>query len=293
MSKIRLLVDLPFDWKTKPQMSSTTIVKQIMLSLFSCVSCCDFLLGNISLGATEKAGTISVPKGHGATISKAGDQYVCVVRTGTGKVLTEYDDNLLDCINRACKLTGEGKQGKHAQIEILTKGGSGSKQRERGQRHGIVPMSYQTLDFHHHEYEVIAGPQTSKFMYGICFGRASTINKRKPDVKDPRTHVTIRNFRLSGNPKAAFDIYYCDHITIENLDLDMNPDQGKGINFRKGSFLDIRGDVYIRGGDSHGMDVVGSSNVTIGDVTVTHTKEGCGVLLVDQSQRQNRKRVWL
>ena len=27
------------------------------------------------------------------------------------------------------------------------------------------------------------------------------------------------------------------------------------------------------------MDIVGSSNVTIGDVTVTHTKEGCGVLL--------------
>ena len=194
------------------------------------------MLGAISTGAGP------APEGHGATISKAGDRYVSVVRNGTGEVLTKYDDNLLDAINRACELAGEGKPGKHALIDILTKGSSGSKQREKGRRHGIVPLSYQTLDFHHHEYEVVAGPKTSKFMYGFCFGRATRINKREPDVKDPRSHVTIRNFRLSGNPKAAFDIYYCDHITIENLDLDMDPDDGKGINFRKGTFLNICGD---------------------------------------------------
>jgi hypothetical protein len=235
--------------------------------------------GSISPVAAGETEAFPTPEGHGATISKAGDQYVCVVSTAAGKILTTYDDNLLDAINRACELAGEGKQGNHALIEILTKGGSGSKQRERGRRHGIVPLSYQTLDFHHNDYEVVAGPNTSKFMYGFCFGRENKINKREADVKDPRVHVTIRNFRLSGNPKAAFDIYYCDHITIENLDLDMDPDQGKGINFRKGTFLTLRGDIYIRGGDSHGIDIVGCSNVTIGDVTVTHTEKGCGVLL--------------
>lgn len=260
-------------------MPTTVTIKRIVLSLFSCVSCCYLMLGSISLGAPEETGAFPAPEAHGATISKAGDQYVCVVRTGAGEILTKYDDNLLDAINRACELAGEGKQGKHALIEILTKGSCGSMQRERGQRHGIVPLSYQTLDFHHNEYEVVAGPNTSKFMYGFCFGRENKINKREEDVKDPRTHVTIRNFRLSGNPKAAFDIYYCDHITIENLDLDMDPDQGKGINFRKGTFLNLRGDIYIRGGYSHGIDIVGTSNVRIGDVTVTHTKEGCGVLL--------------
>ncbi len=260
-------------------MPTTVTIKRIVLELFRCISPCYLMLGSISLGVSEETGAFPAPEGHGATISKAGDQYVCVVRTGAGEILTNYDDNLLDAINRACELAGEGKQGKPALMEILTKGSSGSKQRERGKRHGIVPLSYQTLDFHHHEYEVVAGPGSSKFLYGFCFGRENTINKKEPDVKDPRRHVTIRNFRLSGNPKAAFDIYYCDHITIENLDLDMDPDEGKGINFRKGSFLTLRGDVYIRGGCSHGIDIVGSTNVTIGDVTVTHTKEGCGVLL--------------
>ena len=258
---------------------ATSTFKWNALSLLSCVSCCTLVLVSLSPATADETGAIPAPENHGATISKAGDLYVSAVRTGAGEIFTKHDDNLLDAINRACELAGEGKQGKHALIEILTKGSCGSKQRERGRRHGIVPLSYQTLDFHHNEYQVVAGPSTSKFMYGFCFGRASTINKREPDVKAPRTHVTIRNFRLSGNPKAAFDIYYCDHITIENLDLDIDLDQGKGINFRKGSFLDIRGDIYIRGGSSHGMDIVGSSNVTIGDVTVTHTKEGCGVLL--------------
>ena len=260
-------------------MPATLAIKRIVLSLFGCLSYGYLMIGSVSLGVADETGAFPAPEVHGATISKAGHQYVCVVRTGAGDILTQYDDNLLDAINRACELAGEGKPGKHAMIEILTKGGCGSKQRERGRRHGIVPRSYQTFDFHHNEYEVVAGPSTSQFMYGFCFGRENKINKREPDVKDPRSHVTIRNFRLSGNPKAAFDIYYCDHITIENLDLEMDLNQGKGINFRKGTFFDIRGDVYIRGGDSHGMDIVGSSNVTIGDVTVTHTKEGCGVLL--------------
>ncbi|MBM02197.1 MAG: hypothetical protein CMH43_00570 [Micrococcales bacterium] len=142
-----------------------------------------------------------------------------------------------------------------------------------------MPLSYQTLDFHNHEYEVIAGPNTAKFMYGFCFGRENEINKREEDIKDPRSHITIRNFRLSGNPRAAFDIYYCHHITIENLDLEMDLSQGKGLNFRHGSFLSLSGDIYIRGGNSHGIDIVGCSNVTIGDVTITHTDNGCAVLL--------------
>ena len=192
------------------------------------------MLVSLSPAAADETGAFPVPGGHGATISRVGDLYVSVVRTGAGEISTKHDDNLLDAINRACELAGEGKPGKHALIEILTKGSCGSKQRERGRRHGIVPLSYQTLDFHHNEYQVVAGPSTSKFMYGFCFGRARRINKREPDIKDPRTHVTIRNFRLSGNPKAAFDIYYCDHITMEHLDLEMDLNQGKGDQFQKG-----------------------------------------------------------
>ncbi len=224
-------------------MHTTMTIKRIVPSVFSCVSYfCFLMLGSISYAVREETRDFPIPDGHGATISRAGDQYVSVVRTSTGEILTKSDENLLDAINRACELAGEGKPGKHALIEILTKGSSGSKERERGQRHGIVPLSYQTLDFHHNEYEVIAGSSTSKFKYGFCFGRENRINKREDDVKDPKKHVTIKNFRLSGKPKAAFDIYYCDHITIENLDLDMDLDQGKGINFRKGTFLNICGD---------------------------------------------------
>lgn len=250
-----------------------------MLSLFNYALVCFLVLAGISQGAPKATEAYPAPKGHGATISKADDQFVSVVRTGADEIFTQYDDNLLDAINRACELAGEGQPGKHALIEIFTEGTSGSKLRDRGQRHGIAPQSYQTLDFHHNEYAVVAGPMTSKFMYGFCFGRENRINKQEDDIEDPKVHVTIRNFKLSGNPKAAFDIYYCDHITIENLDLDMDPDQGKGSNFRKGSYLKLKGEIYIRGGHSHGIDIVGCHNVTIGDVTVTHTKEGCGVLL--------------
>lgn len=263
----------------KFSMSKVASIKQTVLWYVRAASCSCILLGSTLLGAPNDAVDFPRPKGHGATISKAGERYVCIVRKASGEMLTKYDDNLLDAINLACQLTGKGQQGKHALVEVFTNGGPGDKQRERGHRHGIVPLSYQTLDFHNHEYEVIAGPNMSKFMYGFCFGRENEINKKEPDIKVPKSHITIRNLRLSGNPKAAFDIYYCHYITIENLDLDLKLGQGSGLNFRKGSFLKLRGNIFIRGGNSHGIDIVGCRDVTIGDVTITHTANGCGVLL--------------
>ncbi|MEM7602402.1 MAG: hypothetical protein AAF357_13415, partial [Verrucomicrobiota bacterium] len=157
---------------------------------------------------------------------------------------------------------------------ILTSGDSGVRGK-RESRHGIAPLSFQTLDFHSHVYTVINPDARKPNLYGFYIGRVSD----DKTAKDPRSHIAIRNVRIAGNPRTAVVSYYSDHITIENLDIDLPQDESSGVNIRHGRHITLAGEIYVKGGKGQQIDVVGCSHVRIGDVTVTHSKEGCGVLL--------------
>lgn len=236
------------------------------------------LIGTVSLaeGASppKNSEELPVPEEQGAKVVRIEGDYVCVGRNASEDVFEEKHANLLDAINRACALAGEGTEERPALIDILTSGDTGAHVRKGG-RFGISPLSHQTLDFHSHPYTVINPRAKGANLYGFYIGRVSD----DKTGKDPRSHITIRNLRMTGNPRTAVLSYYCDNFVIENLDLDLPLDESSGVNIRHGRDISLTGDLYIRGGKGQQIDIVHCSNVTIGDVTVTHSKEGCGLLL--------------
>lgn len=253
-------------------MNTASFPRLNTLAILGIFWCC--LVSPVGSSPPETSEGVPLPEEQGANVVRIEDHYVCVGRDASGEVFEEQHPNLLDAINRACTLAGEGTEERPAQIEILTSGDSGAHIRKGG-RFGITPLSHQTLDFHSHLYTVINSGTKSPNLYGFYIGRVSD----DKTGKDPRSHITIKNLRITGNPRTAVLSYYSDHITIENLDIELPLDESSGLNIRHGKNITLKGDLYVKGGKGQQMDIVHCSQVTIGDVTVTHSKEGCGVLL--------------
>lgn len=131
---------------------------------------------------------------------------------------------------------------------------------------GITPLNGQTIDFHYQNIEIL-----------------NPLKLRMNGIFALRKHqLTLKNFRLSGYITYAVWALGCDDLTVENLDIDMDRENGLALFIRpRGDYrprnLTIKGDVFINGGHGHAIEFTSVDTVRIGDVTLTNNIGGCGI----------------
>ncbi|UII28615.1 RICIN domain-containing protein [Fulvivirga maritima] len=170
---------------------------------------------------------------------------------------------MFDAVNAACGNAGTG-----ATINIRNSGDSGE---DGGNVYAIRPLAGQTLDFHGHTVNCNSSGDLAVAVHA-----------------DRRNGITLRNLRVTGNPRYGLWFRGCSDVTLTNITMDLSNDSPVGLGIRvdastaAASNLTINGTTTITGSKGHGIETYGLNGVSIGDVTVTNTG-GCGVLL-NQSQ---------
>ena len=103
---------------------------------------------------------------------------------------------------------------------------------------------------------------------------------------DRRHGITVKNIRVTGNPRYGFWFLGTNNTTFTNVTMDLSNDSPVGLGIRvegrsnPSSNLTINGNISINGSKGHCIETYTVGGVSIGDVTVSNTS-GCGVLLND------------
>ncbi|WP_111640599.1 RICIN domain-containing protein [Marinimicrobium alkaliphilum] len=148
-------------------------------------------------------------------------------------------------------------------INIRNSGESGP---DGGNVYAIRPQAGQTLDFHGHTLHANGGDLVV------------------PVYCDRRDQITVRNLRVTGNPRYGIWFRGCSQVLLENITMDLDDNNPVGLGIRvddstgPASDLTVAGTIEISGARTHGLETYGVEGFTIGDVTVTHNG-GSGVLL--------------
>lgn len=174
---------------------------------------------------------------------------------------TVYTGNrMFDAVNAACNNMGAGT------INIRNSGDSGN---DGGNVYAIRPRANQTLDFHGHTVN--------------CNSNGHLVVAVHADRRDG---ITVRNLRVTGNPRYGIWFRGCSNVTLTNITMNLNNNSPVGLGIRvdastgPASNLTINGTTTVTGSAGHGIETYSVNGVSIGDVTVNNTG-GCGVLLND------------
>ena len=166
---------------------------------------------------------------------------------------------MFDAVNAACNNMGAGT------VNIRNSGDSGP---DGGSVYAIRPRANQTLDFHGH-----------------------TVNCNGGDLvvavhADRRHGITVRNLRVTGNPRYGIWFRGCSDVTLNNITMDLSNNSPVGLGIRvdnstgPASNLTISGTININGSAGHAVETYGIDGFSIGNITANNTG-GCGLLLND------------
>jgi hypothetical protein len=214
--------------------------------------------GSSTTTTTSGGSTTTTTSGgsSGAEVTKSGNTWTATV--GGSTVYT--GSRMFDAVTAACNNMGSGT------IHIRNSGDSGN---DGGDVYAIRPKANQTLDFH-----------------------GSTVNcNSNGDLvvvvhADKRDGITVKNLRVTGNPRYGLWFRGCSNITLTDITMNLSNDSPVGLGIRvdasTGSArnLTINGNISITGSAGHAIETYSVDGVNIGDVTVNNTG-GCGVLLND------------
>lgn len=110
---------------------------------------------------------------------------------------TVYTGNrMFDAVNAACNNMGAGT------INIRNSGDSGN---DGGNVYAIRPRANQTLDFHGHTVN--------------CNSNGHLVVAVHADRRDG---ITVRNLRVTGNPRYGIWFRGCSNVTLTNITMNLN-----------------------------------------------------------------------
>lgn len=150
-------------------------------------------------------------------------------------------------------------------VNIRNSGDSGP---DGGDVYAIRPTPGTVLDFHGHTVHANGGHLVV------------------PVYCDRRDNITVRNLRVTGNPRYGVWFRGCSNITLHNITMDLTRDNPVGLGIRVDAStgparqLTISGNIDIRGAAGHGIETYSVDGFEIDDVTIMNTG-GSGVLLND------------
>ncbi|SKB70662.1 Por secretion system C-terminal sorting domain-containing protein [Alkalitalea saponilacus] len=188
------------------------------------------------------------------SVSRSGSTWTARVNGNTVYTGTR----MFDAINAACNNMGAGT------INIWNSGSSGPS---GGSIYAIRPGANQTLDFHGHSIH--------------CDGGDLIVAIHA----DRRNNITIRNLHVTGAPRYGMWFRGCSGVTLHNITMNLSHPGAVGLGIRvdnstgAASNLTISGNININGSLGHAIETYGVDGISIGDVTVTNTAVGCGVIL--------------
>lgn len=166
---------------------------------------------------------------------------------------------MFEAVNAAINNMGPGT------VNVRNSGSSGP---DGGEVYGIRPQDGTVLDFHGNTITADGGELVV------------------PVYCDRRNGVTVRNLKVSGNPRYGVWFRGCSNATLHNIAMNLNISNPVGLGIRVDAStgparnLTISGNVQVEGSRTHGIETYGVDGFTIGDVTVNNSG-GSGLLLND------------
>lgn len=194
------------------------------------------------------------------SVSRSGSTWTAKVNN----VVIYTGNRMFDAVNTACNNMNAGT------IDIWNSGDSGNDN-GGSSVYSIRPKANQTLDFHDHTVNCNSSGDLITVVYG-----------------DRKSNITVRNLKVTGNPRYAIWFRGCSNITLTDITMNLSNDSPVGLGIRvdastgSASNLTINGSINIDGSKGHAIETYSVSGVNIGDVTVNNTG-GCGILLNDSS----------
>jgi len=189
------------------------------------------------------------PPASGAEVRLEGSSWIAIVNGST-----VYSGNrMFDAANACISSIGSGT------VNIRNSGDSGPG---IGDIYAIKPLSNITLDFHGNTVN--------------CNGDAYIV----PVQADKKSNITVRNLRVTGNPRYGIWFRTCTSINFQSITMNLTGGLGIRVDDSKGGWSrDLTADdINITGAGNHGFETYGVDGFSIGTVNATDVAY-CGLIL--------------